>query len=325
VSVCLKPLLLVPLLLFPLLVAAQGTVKLARIGWLSAGSAEIDAAFFEGLRTGLREIGYLEGKQFSFVPGFALGHPERLPAVAQELVRLRVDLIVASGDQAALAARKATATIPVVVQVADAVGIGLVSNLARPGGNITGVNDLHADLVPKRLEILKGILPNLSRATFFSNPGNPTCVQQAREIRVAAASFSIAMTSLDIEDARAIKSAFAAMAKDRAEAFVVCGDRVLSTHRAQIYSLAEKNRLPGVYANRRFVDSGGLLSYGTNLSDVYRGLAVYVDRILKGAKPGDLPLQQPTKFEIALNLRAAKAIGLEIPRATLLRADYVVD
>jgi putative ABC transport system substrate-binding protein len=309
----------------PSFVDAQTARKIARIGWLSAGSPEIDASLTEGLRRGLRELGYAEGKHFIIEPGFTHGRPEVLLDAARDLVRLRVDAIVASGDQAALAAKKATSVIPIVVQVADASGIGLVQNLARPGANITGVSDMHALLVPKRLEILKEFAPGLSRVAFLSNPTNPTCVNQSQELRTAAPSFGLAMQSIDIARLEDIESAFATMAKERTEAFILCGDRVLSTHRGRIYGLAEKNRLLGIYANRRFVESGGLASYGTNLTDVYRGLAVYIDKILRGAKPGDLPLQQPTKFELAINVKAAKTIGLSLPRPVMLRADYIVD
>jgi len=319
--------LLISLVIIAGSTAARGQplARLAKIGWLSAGSIEVDASLMEGLRTGLKDLGYVEDKHFAIELRLTGGVPERLGDAALELVGRKVDVIVASGDQAALAAKRATASIPVLVQVADATGIGLVTNMARPGGNITGFNDLHADLVPKRLELLKELSPRLSRATFISNPANPTCVQQSRQVIAAAPSFGMTMTSTEIRGPRDIDPAFRAMTKARAEAFIVCGDRMLGTHRARIYELAAQTRLLGMYANRRFVDAGGLMSYGTNLTDVYRGLAVYLDKILKGSKAGDLPMQQPTKFEIALNLRAAKAIGFSIPDAMRLRADYVID
>jgi putative ABC transport system substrate-binding protein len=320
------------LLLISLVVITGSTVargqplaRLAKIGWLSTGSIEVDASLVEGLRAGLKELGYAENKHFAIESRITGGAPERLGDAARELVGLNVDVIVASGDQGALAAKRATGSIPIVVHVADAIGIGLVKNMARPGGNITGFNDLHADLVPKRLELLKEISPRLSRATFISNPANPTCAQQSRQVIAAAPSFGISMSATDIRGPRDIEPAFRAMAKARTEAFIVCGDRMLGTHRQHIYGLAAKHRLLGMYANRRFVDSGGLMSYGSNLTDVYRGLAIYLDKILKGSRPGDLPMQQPTKFEIALNLRAAKAIGFSIPDAMRLRADYVID
>jgi ABC-type uncharacterized transport system substrate-binding protein len=308
----------------PAFALAQNASRLAKIGWLSAGTAEVDASLLAGLRQGMKGLGHVEGKTFVFEARHAAGLPEKLAQAAAELVRAKVDVIVASGDQAALAARKATTTVPIVVQVADAIGIGLVSNLARPGENVTGVNDLHADLVPKRLEILKELSPKISRAAFLSNPGNPTCVRQSQEIRAAAPSFGLTMQSLDASGADAIEHAFSAMSKERVGGVIVCGDRMLSTHRSRIYELAAKARIPTMYANRRFVDSGGLMSYGTNLAEVYQRIAVYVDKILKGAKPGDLPLEQPTKFEIAINLNAAKAIGLAVPRSLLLRAEHIV-
>jgi putative ABC transport system substrate-binding protein len=309
----------------PMATRGQPLPRLAKVGWLSTGSIEVDASLMEGLRAGLKDLGYVENKHFAIEPRITGGDPERLGDAARELVGLNVDVIVASGDQAALAAKRATASVPVLVQVADATGIGLVKNMARPGGNITGFNDLHADLVPKRLELLKELSPKLLRATFISNPANPTCVQQSRQVIAAAPSFGIAMSTTEIRGPQDVEPAFRAMTKARAEAFIVCGDRMLGTQRARIYELATKTRLLGMYANRRFVDSGGLMSYGTNLADVYRGLAVYLDKILKGSKSGDLPMQQPTKFEIALNLSAAKAIGFSIPDAMRLRADYVID
>jgi putative ABC transport system substrate-binding protein len=315
---------LLAVLAMPAFALAQGASRLAKIGWLSAGTAEVDASLLAGLRQGLKGLGHVEGKTFVFEARYAAGRPEKLPEAAAELVRAKVDVVVASGDQAALAARKATTTIPIVVQVADAIGIGLVSNLARPGENVTGVNDLHADLVPKRLEILKELSPRISRAAFLSNPGNPTCVRQSQEIRAAAPSFGLTMQSMDASGADAIEHAFNAMSKERVGGVIVCGDRMLSTHRARIYELAAKARIPTMYANRRFVDSGGLMSYGTNLAEVYQRIALYVDKILKGARPGDLPLEQPTKFEIAINLNAAKAIGLAVPRSLLLRAEHIV-
>ena len=309
----------------PFEAGAQRSQKVVRIGWLSAGSAEIDSSLVAGLRQGLKELGYAEGRNFVLEERYTAGRPEKLADAAAELVRTRPDAIVASGDQAALAAKNATAAIPVVVQVADALGTGLVANLARSGGNVTGVSDLHADLVPKRLEILKELIPSLDRAAFLSNPGNPTCMRQSKEIRGAAPSFGLTMISLDVSGAEEIDRAFATIAKERSGGLIVCGDRMLATHRSRIYELAAKGRVPAMYANRRFVDSGGLMSYGTNLTDVYRGLAVYLDKIFKGAKPGDLPLEQPTKFEVAINLRAAKQIGLAVPRSLLLRADYIVE
>jgi putative ABC transport system substrate-binding protein len=312
-------------LLFSCAAYGQQPKKMARIGWLSAGTAELDASLQEGLRQGLKDLGYAEGKGFRFEPGYTAGRPDKLPEAAVELARAKVDLIIASGDQAALAAKEATGTTPIVVQVADATGTGLVANLARPGGNVTGISDLHADLVPKRLEILKELVPDLSRAAFLANPGNPTCVRQSKEIRAAAPSFGLGLHAADAAEVEAIERAFGAFAEQKVGGLIVCGDRILSMHRGSIYQLATKQRLPVMYANRRFVDSGGLISYGTNLTDVYRRLAVFVDRILKGARPGDLPIEQPTKFEVAINLKAARAIGISVPRSLLLRADYVIE
>ncbi|HJS77449.1 MAG TPA: ABC transporter substrate-binding protein [Burkholderiales bacterium] len=310
-------------LALPALAAGKG--KAARIGWLSAGLAELDVGLVDNFRRGLTELGYAEGKSFVLEQRYTGGWPERLPEAAAELVRARADAIVASGDQAALAAKAATRSVPIVVHVADALGTGLVANLARPGGNITGISDLHADLVPKRLEILKELVPGLSHAAFLSNPGNPTCVAQSREIRAAAPSFGLAVASVEATGAADIERVFGAMSRDKVQGLIVCGDRILATHGRRIHEAARKARLPVMYANRRFVESGGLMSYGTNLADVYYRLAVYVDRILKGARPGELPLEQPTKFEVVISLKAAKAIALAVPRSLLVRADYVVE
>ena len=299
--------------------------KIARLGWLSAGRAELDVGLVDAFRRGMTELGYAEGRRFVLEQRYAAGNPKSLPAAAAELAHLRLDAIVASGDQAALAAKAASASMPIVVHVADALGTGLVANLARPGGNITGITDLHADLVPKRLEMLKELVPNLSRAAFLSNPGNPTCVAQASEIRAAAPSFALGVIVAEAATAADLDRIFSSMMRDNVQGLIVCGDRILATHGQRIHELARKARLPAMYANRRFVESGGLMSYGTNLADVYRRLAVYVDRILKGAKPGELPLEQPTQFEVVISLKAAKAIGLAVPRALLARADHVFD
>ena len=276
--------LLPAVLVMPVATFAQGA-KPARIGWLSAGTAEVDASLLVGLRRGLKGLGHAEGKTYRLEERYTAGRPDKLPEAAAELVRAKVDVIMASGDQAALAAKKATSSIPIVVQVADAIGIGLVANLARPGGNVTGVSDLHADLVPKRLEILKELVPALSRAAFLSNPSNPTCVRQAKEIAAAAPTFGLAVHPVAVAGAAELEQAFALMAKEKHGGLIVCGDRMLSTHRASIYALATRARIPAMYANRRFVDSGGLMSYGTNLTDMYQRLAMHIDRILKGARP----------------------------------------
>lgn len=307
---------------FPSL-AQQG--KIARIGYLSAGSADIDESLLAGFRQGLKELGYLEGKNIAIEQRYAAGRAERLPELAAELVRLKADVILGAGDPAALAAKKATSTIPIVVHAADPIGTGLVASLARPGGNVTGMSDLHAELVPKRLEFLKELVPSLSHAAFLSNPANPTCSLQLKDLRTAAPAVGVTVLVMEAEGADDIDRAFATMRKEPHRALIVCGDRTLSTHRRQIFELATKSRLPAMYSNRRFVDAGGLMSYGTNLTDFYRRLATYVDKILKGAKPADLPVEQPTKFELVINLKAAKALGISVPRSTLSRADEVID
>lgn len=315
---------LATLLILALPSLAAGQNRAARIGWLSIGVAEIDASLIASFRAGMTVLGHVEGKTFSLEPRFALGRSDKLAELASALASSGVEVIVAAGDQAALAAKAATRSIPVVVHVADALGTGLVANLARPGGNITGVTDLHADLVPKRLQMLLELAPGISRIAFLSNPRNPTCAAQAGEVHVAAPPLGLTAWRVDVGRGEDIERAFAEIAQGRAGGLIVCGDRMLSTHRARIYMQAAKAKLPAMYSNRRFVDAGGLMAYGTNLSDVYRRLAVYVDRILKGAHAAELPIEQPTNFELAINRKAALAIGVSVPRALLLRADHVI-
>jgi len=279
----------------------------------------------EAFRQGLRELGYVEGKNILIERRSAEGKLDRLPARATELVRLNVDIIVTAGPLATRAAKEATNTIPIVIsQDPDPVGNGFVVSLARPGGNITGLSSLTADLSGKRLELLKEIIPKLTRVAVFGTSTGPGNVQQRKEIELAARAFGTQLQYLDVVDPDDIETAFRGTSKGRADAVLVVPSSVLISHRKQVVELAVKSRLPAIYSTSQYVVAGGLMSYGVNTADVDRRAATYVDKILKGAKPADLPVEQPTKFAFIINLKAAKQIGLTIPPNVLVRADKVI-
>jgi putative tryptophan/tyrosine transport system substrate-binding protein len=262
--------------------SAQPAKKVARIGYLTGGSIELEKNWIASLQQGLRELGYVEGENVVLELQGAAGRADRLSGLAQGLIRSKVDVLVTAGDAATLAAKEATTTVPVVmVTVADPVGIGLVASLGRPGGNVTGLADLHGDLVGKPLEILQDLVPSAS-------------------------------------------GAFAAIKRERFAGLIVLGDRMFGAIRKRIVELALVNRLPTVYTHRWWVENGGLVSYGANFNDLYRRVATYVDKILKGAKPGDLPVEQPTRLELVINLKTARSTGLTVPPALLARADEVI-
>ena len=307
-------------------VAAQSPVKAARIGILAGGTASTEAVRYEAFGQGLNELGYVEGRNIVIEYRYAEGKLERLPALAAELVRLNVDLILTSGDPGVRAAKQASQTIPIVVAlVADLVGPGYVASLARPGGNITGLTTLGSELWAKRLELLKTAFPKVSRVAMLGNPNNAGNVALFKESEVAARALRIQLVPLDVRRADDFKSAFPAALRARADALFASGDPLLTIHRARIVDFAAKNRLPAMYGNQDYIDAGGLMSYGPNVADMYRRAATYVDKILKGAKPGDLPIEQPTKFEFVINLKTAKALGLTIPPSILSRADRVIE
>jgi putative tryptophan/tyrosine transport system substrate-binding protein len=298
--------------------------KTARVGYLafSSGPRPSDEAF----RQGLRDLGYVEGKNILIEYRWADFKPERALALAAELVRLNVDVIVsAGGSTPALAAKRATTTIPIVFEAGDPVRAGLVTRLDRPGGNLTGVENFMGELNAKRLELLKEAVPGISRVGALTNPANPATARRLKEVEGAARGLRIKLHVLEARERQGIDAAFAAMARERAEALFVLTDPVFSNQRERIVDLAAKHRLPGIFYSREFAEAGGLLSYSPNLSDTRRRLATYVDKILKGAKPGDLPIEQPTKFEMVINLKTAKAFGLSMPRSILLRADHVIE
>ena len=306
---------------------AQQTKKLPRIGYLGALSPSASSARIEAFRQGLRELGYVEGKNIVIEWRHHEGKLDRLAALAAELVRLKVDVIVTAGPPATRAAKEATATIPIVMtNDGDPVGTGLVASLARPGGNITGLSALAPELSGKQLEILKEVVPTLSRVAVFTTSTIPGHAQMLREVELAAKAFGLQLQYLDILGGpKDIETAFRAAGKGRADAvlMLVLGG-FASAHRTEIIELAIKGRLPVIYPNSQYVDAGGLMTYGVSLTDLDRRAATYVDKILKGAKPADLPVEQPTKFEFVINLKTAKQIGLTIPPNVLARADRVI-
>jgi putative ABC transport system substrate-binding protein len=311
----------------PLAAGAQQAAKVPRIGYLSvnlAGSSHMT----EGFRQGLRDLGYVEGRNVVIEFRDAEGKLERLPALAAELVALKVDVIVVGGTVAALVAKQATRTLPVVfVSAIDPVTDGLVTSLARPGGNVTGLSALAPELVGKRLEQLKQVVPGVSQVAVLWQPGalgERTEKDLRKEAEVAARALGVRLQFVGARGPDDIDSAFADMTKARAGALTVLGSTMLINERRRLVDLAAKSRLPAVYGLREYVDAGGLMCYGPNNADMSRRAATYVDKILKGAKPGDLPVEQPTKFELLINLRTAKALGLTIPPSLLQRAEVIL-
>jgi putative tryptophan/tyrosine transport system substrate-binding protein len=304
---------------------AQQPGKIPRIGYLTNESLSATSARDETFRQGLREFGYVEGKNLVIEWRSAEGKLDRVPALAAELVRLKVDVIVTIGSSVSRSAKEATSTIPIVMaQVNDPVGDGLVASLARPEGNITGLSTLAPELSGKRLELLKEVVSKLSRVAVMGTSTIPGNARQLKETELAAAAFGIKVQYLDVLNPKEVESAFRGANKARAEALLGLGGPVLNSQRTQVVELAVKSRLPAVYWRSDFVEAGGLMSYGTSFTDLWRRAATYVDKILKGRKPADLPVEQPKKFEFAVNLQAAKQIGLTIPPNVLARADKVI-
>jgi len=313
------------LALAPLAAEAQPTTKIPRIGFLASPSAEFMKGRVAAFEEALRELGYVDGKSIVIEYRYADGRFERLPNLATQLVRLRVDVLVVVGAPAAHAAKNATSVIPIVIgNAADPVGTGLVASLARPGGNITGLSDFNLGVVTKRLELLKQVVPKATRVAVLLNPANPTNPPQLKEIQTVAPALGVTLLALEAKGSDDIAPAFAVMKSERPGALLVMGDLMFGTHQRRIAELALKGQLPTSWAMKENVDAGGLMSYGTNFEDLYRRAAGYVDKILKGSKPADLPVEQPTKFELVINMKTAKALGLTIPHSLLLRADQVI-
>ncbi len=304
---------------------AQQPTKIPRIGFLITSSPAVIAPRMDAFQQGLRELGYVEGKNILIERRHAEGKLDRLPALAAELVRLNVDVIVTSGPTATRPAKEATSAIPIIMTFDDdPVGSGFVTSLARPGGNVTGLSTLAPEISGKQLELLKEIVPRLNRVAVIGTSTRQGTAQALKEIELAAAAFAMKLQYLNIQNPQEIETAFRAASKERADAFLVLQSPVFNSQRAQIADLALKSRLPATYPRREFVEDGGLMSYGVSISDLDRRAATYVDKILKGAKPADLPVEQPTKFEFVINLKAAKQIGLTIPPNVLARADRVI-
>ena len=309
---------------------AQQPAKIPRIGYLTGATPDGQSARIEPFRQGLRELGYAEGQNILIEYRYAEGKLDRLPALAAELVRLKVDVIVTGGPVITRAAKNATNTIPIVMaQDSDPVGNGFVASLARPGGNITGLSNFAPEIGGKQLELLKEIIPKLSRVAVLgtrSSTNNPSYgyAQRLGEIERAAKAFGVKLQYFNVLNSKDIETSFREASKERAEAVLAMGGAVLNSHRTQVIEQAVKSRLPAIYNQRLYVEDGGLMTYGASLPDLDRRAATYVDKILKGAKPADLPVEQPKKFEFIINLKAAKQIGLTIPPNVLVRADRVI-
>ncbi len=300
--------------------------KVYRIGVLETTSVALNAANLAAFQQELRELGYVERQNYAIEYRSADGRPDRFPDLAAELVRLKVDLIVTRGTTGALAAKNATRTIPIVMATSgDPVAAGLVASLARPGRNVTGLSSINAELVGKRLGLLKEAIPGIARIAVVLNLSNPTLVTQRRQIEVAARSLGFQTQFLDVRKPEDLGRAFDTAVKQRADAVHVGLDFLAQSNLGRIVDLAAKHRLPTIYSTRDFVDAGGLMAYGVSRLEMYRHAATYVDKIFKGAKPGDLPVEQPTKFELLINLKTAKALGLTIPPSLLQRADQVIE
>ncbi len=307
-------------------VDAQQASKIAKIGYLSPSTPALGSRFIEEFRQGLRELGYVEGKTFVLEVRYAEARAERLPELARELVGLKVDVIVVGTDAAIAAVKRETRTIPIVMTTSnDPVGTGFVASLARPGGNITGLSVISPELSGKRLALLREAVPGLSRVAFLWNPDVRGNILDYKEMEGAARSQRLELQSIEVSRAEDLDRAFSAVTNQRALALVLpVGNPVAFANRSQIASFALRNRLPSMYGQREFVDDGGLMAYGPIASDMVRRAAVYVDKLLQGAKPADLPVEQPTKFELVINLKTAKALGLTLPQSLLRRADQVL-
>jgi putative ABC transport system substrate-binding protein len=310
-------------LVAPAAAPAQAPAKTPRIGVLRAGAPPDH--LLEAFREGLRDLGYVEGRNIVLEYRWAEGQLDRLPELAAELVRLKVDLIAPWSTPAALASRNATTTIPIVFGgVGDPVRIGLVASLAHPGGNATGVSLLAEELSGKRLELLRETVPRATRVAMLWNSTNPSMVSRAQSAQTAAGVLGVTLQSLGVYDLVTFDNAFATITRTRPDVLLTLIDPFTNQHRKRIVDFAATQRLPAIYEAREFVDAGGLMSYGPSLAALHRRAATYVDKILKGAKPADLPVEQPTRFEMVINLKAARALGLAIPQSVLMRADQVI-
>ena len=313
------------LLAAPLVAEAQPAGKVPRIGWVgNMAPPPPPVSQLEGFRQGLRELGYVEGLNLVIEYRWAAGKLNRLPDLVADLVRLKVDVLLVAGQQGLDAARRAGSGTPAVLVACDPLE-ALVGSLARPGGTATGLTCISSELASKRLELLKELVPRLSRVDIVYNPGDPNKLIEVRQLERAARPLGLAVRSVPIGEPDKFDAAFRGLTRDGRLAIVTLADPFMNFHRRQIVDLAAQYKLPAVYGFKEYVDAGGLLSYGASLSDAFRRAAAYVDKILKGAKPGDLPVEQPTQFELVINLKTAKALGLAIPPSLLQRADQVIE
>jgi putative tryptophan/tyrosine transport system substrate-binding protein len=311
---------------WPLAARAQDSGKHPRIGFLGNSTPALEAKLVESFREGLRDLGYVEGRNVSIEYRWAEGNYERLPALVAEFIASKVDVIVTAGTPAALAVKRASSSVPLVmVAVGDPIGTGLVAGLARPGGNATGLTSIAPELEGKRLELIKEVVPAVSRLAVFWNPANAYQVDDEQQVQTAAAALHVPVLSLPVRTAEELDKAFAKILAERADAVLVLADRVFLHNRQRIADFVVEHRLPAMNAYRELVEAGALMSFGPSYAVMHRQAATYVDKILKGAKPADLPVQQPAKFEFVVNLKSAAAIGITIPHTVLLRADEVIE
>jgi len=307
-------------------VNAQQAGKIYRIGYLAGGSPAGSLAFVEQFREGLREHGWVEGQNVVIEFRFAEGRFDRLPALAAELVQLKVDIIAAIPTPAAVAAKNATGTIPIVLMVAvNPLELGLITSVARPGGNLTGIAfSFSTEILGKNLALLNEAIPRVRHVALLSNPGNPGHMIAMKNMKAAADAMGVQLSFMEVREPNQFDAAFKVMAEGRAEALLVIADAQFQIHRARLAELAAKNRLPSMHGFREYVEAGGLMSYGPSIGASVRRGASFVDRILRGAKPADVPVEQPTKFDLVINMKTARALGLTIPQPLLLRADEVI-
>jgi putative ABC transport system substrate-binding protein len=299
--------------------------KISQVGFLAGGSLTANKHIYEAFRQGLREVGYVEGQNIKLEVRSANGHLERMPELVNQLVRLKVDVLVVANSPGALAAKNATRTIPIVMFAGDPVGLGLVASLARPGGNITGLSYFNAELHGKRLQFMTQLIPGLTRVAVLKNPAVAIHAIFWQQIEAAAKKLGLKPQPIEVSGVKDFEPAFAAAKQGRAQALLALDDPLTVSYRSRIVDLAANNRLPAMYGFREFPDAGGLMSYGADFVILFRRAATFVDKILKGAKPAELPVEQPTRFELVINLKAAKALGLTVPPSLIARADQVIE
>ena len=310
----------------PLAASAQQRGKIWRIGMLEITAPGVNAANLDAFRKGLRDLGYAEGQHVVIEYRSADGRSERFPSLAAEFVRLNVDVIVTRGTPAVMAAKNATATIPVVMAASgEPLRTGVVAALARPGGNVTGLSAITNELIGKRLEMLREVVPGIRRVGLLHNMSNPVAPRQWEELKAVVQALGIEPRLLDVRSPEQIEPAIVAAAAQQTQALVIGNDTVMHSNRGHVVELAAKHKLPATYYAREFVDAGGLMTYGVNYPDLYRRAATFVDKIFKGAKPSDLPVEEPTRFDLVVNLKTAKALGLTVPPTLLARADEVIE